>query len=326
MRLLVLGGTAFVGRAIVADALRAGHEVTLFGRGKTGADLFPEAERLIGDRETGDYGAITGAPDRRWDAAVDVSGYVPRQVGQAMDALGDRVARYLFISSRAVYADEALSPGADEDAARKRPVRDTETLDGDNYGALKVACEDDVVARYGARATLVRPGRVVGPYDNFDAFTYWVRRAALGGRVPVPGDPAQPVQVVDVRDVARLVLRLLEDGRAGAFHAVGPADPTTLGGVIQTCAEAAGSEVELVRVDVPDDELPGWPGFPLVRPHWPVSQHNPARARAAGMPATPLARTAADVLAWDRERGRPPLAEGFSAAQEARALARYARG
>ncbi|NGN65497.1 NAD-dependent epimerase/dehydratase family protein [Streptomyces sp. A7024] len=320
MRLLILGGTAFVGRAIVADALRSGHEVTLFGRGKTGNDLFPEAERLIGDRDTGDYDALRAAG--RWDAVVDVSGYVPRHVGQAMDALGDRAGRYLFISSGAVYALDGLAPDSDEDAARVPPVRDTEVVGGKTYGGLKVACEDDVTARYGERATVARPGRVAGPYDPFDAFTYWVRRAARGGRVAVPGDPAQPVQVVDVRDVGRLVVRLLEDERGGAFHAVGPAEPTTLGGLIRTCAEVAGSEVELVPVELAPEDVPGWPGFPLVRPHWPSSQRSPAKARAAGMPATPLARTAADVLAWDRERGRPPLTEGFTEEQEARVLAR----
>jgi nucleoside-diphosphate-sugar epimerase len=162
MRILVLGGTWFVGRAIVEDALHAGAEVTLFGRGKSGNDLFPGVTRLRGDRDTGDYAALRGGS---WDAVVDATGYVPRHVGQAMDALGDRVGRYLFISSGAVYRHEGLRPGSDEDAPRHAPVRDTEELDGETYGPLKVACEDDVVARYGRRATIVRPGKVAGPHD-----------------------------------------------------------------------------------------------------------------------------------------------------------------
>src|SRR6266571_4978314 len=291
MRILVLGGTAFVGRAMVEDFLRGGAEVSLFGRGKTGTGLFPEATRLRGDRDTGDYAALR---DGAWDAVVDVSGYVPRHVGQAMDALGGRAGRYLFISSHAVYRQEGLRPGSDEDAARRPPVRDTEELDEATYGPLKVACEDDVVARYGQRATIVRPGKVAGPHDWQDGLTYWVRRAASGGRVAVPGDLEQPVQVIDSRDLARLVARLIADDRPGAFHAVGPAEPVTLGGLIDACARAAGTQVE--PVPVPPDLAPR--PFPLVKTNWPSQQRSPARARAAGMPATPLEVTAADVLAW----------------------------
>ncbi len=315
MRILVLGGTWFVGRAIVEDALRSGAEVTLFGRGRSGAGLFPEVTRLRGDRDAGDYAALRRGS---WDAVVDVSGYVPRHVGQAMDALGGRAGRYLFISSHAVYRHEGLRPGAGEDAPRRAPVRDTEELDGDTYGPRKVACEDDVVARYGQRATIVRPGKVAGPHDWQDGLTYWVRRAARGGRVAVPGDPEQPVQVTDSRDLARLVVRLLADDRPGAFHAVGPAEPVTLGGLIGTCAQVAGTEVELVPVPPGLAPQP----FPLVKTNWATQQRSPARARAAGMPATPLAVTAADVLAWDRERGEPPLTRGFSPEAEQALLAR----
>lgn len=313
MRLLVLGGTSFVGRAIVEDALRTGAEVTLFGRGRTNPELFAEAPRLIGDRDTGGYTALG---EGSWDAVVDVSGYVPRHVGQAMDALGDRVGRYLFISSHAVYERAGVGPGSDENTPRRPPVRDTEELGEATYGPLKVACEDDVLARYGARATIVRPGKVAGPHDSMETFTYWVRRAARGGRVALPGDPAQPVQVVDSRDLARLVVRLLADDRPGVFHAVGPAEPTTLGGLIETCARAAGTQVEIVPV--PPDGAP--PMFPLVRPDWSTQQRSAARAREAGLPATPLEVTAADVLAWDRARGEPPLPFGYTPEQERAAL------
>lgn len=311
MRILVLGGTSFVGRAIVEDALRTGAEVTLFGRGKTGADLFPGLTRLTGDRDAGDYAALGEAS---WDAVADVSGYLPRHVGQAMNALGDRVGRYLFISSHAVYS-YGVGPGSTEDAPRRPPVRDvraTEDLDDSTYGPSKVACEDDVTARYGKRSTIVRPGKVAGPHDPSDVFTYWVRRAARGGRVALPGDPRQPVQVIDSRDLARLVVQLLADDRPGAFHAVGPAEPVTLGGLIETCAEVAGTQVEIVPVP-PETATPH---FPLIRPNWPSQQRDPGRARAAGLPATPLKVTAADTLAWDRHRGQPPLNTGFSPEQE----------
>jgi 2'-hydroxyisoflavone reductase len=318
MRILVLGGTSFVGRHIVEEARSREIDVTLFGRGRTGPELFPGVPRLIGDRDSGDYSALESG---RWDAVVDVSGYLPRHVGQSMDVLGDRVGRYLFISSHAVYLPGA-APGSDEDAPRRAPVRDTEVLDGDTYGPFKVACEDDVLARYGGRATLVRPGKVVGPHDPSGSFTYWVRRAAHGGRIALPTDPRQPVQVVDARDLARLVVHLLADDRGGAFHAVGPAEPVTLGELIEVCAGVAGTRVEVVRVDVPAEELP--PMFPLVRGDWTSQQRDAARARAAGLGATPLAVTAADVLAWDRARGEPPLSAGFTAEQEQALLARAA--
>ncbi len=314
MRLLILGGTSFVGRAIATDALHHGAEVTLFGRGRTGADLFPDTPRRLGDRETGDYAALH---EGVWDAVVDVSGYVPRHVRQAMDALGDRVGRYLFISSHAVYAQTGVGPDNDEETPRLPPERGTEELTAETYGPCKVACEDDVVSRYGARATIVRAGKVVGPHDNQETFAYWVRRAARGGRVALPGDPDQPMQVVDSRDLARLVVRLLADDRPGAFNAVGPAEPTTLAGLIRTCAGVAGSAVEIVRVAA--DAAP--PMFPLIRPVWSTQQRSAARARAAGLPCTPLAVTAADVLAWDRARGEPPLRCGLSPADEERLLA-----
>jgi nucleoside-diphosphate-sugar epimerase len=317
VRILILGGTAFVGRAIAADSLQAGAEVTLFGRGRTGPELFPGVRRLIGDRDTGDYEALRGA---EWDAVIDVSGYVPRHVGQAMAAIGGNAGRYVFISSHAVYRHEGLQPGATEDAPRREPLRDTEDLAGDNYGRLKVACEDDVVARYGNAATIVRPGKVAGPHDWQDGLTYWVRCGVRGGRVAVPADPAQPVQVIDARDLARLVVQLIADDRPGAFQAIGPADPVTLGGLILMCADVAGTQVELIRV--PADTAP--PFFPLIRPFWASQQRSGARARAAGMPATPLPVTIADVLTWDRERGQPPLDRGFTPKQEAEVLARFA--
>ncbi|MFF4987004.1 NAD-dependent epimerase/dehydratase family protein [Streptosporangium saharense] len=318
MRILVLGGTRFVGHAIVEAALRSGAEVTLFGRGRTGPGLFPHLTRLLGDRDTDDYAALR---DGTWDAVVDVSGYVPRHVAGAMDALQDRVGRYLFISSHAVYRRTGLGPGSDEDTPLRPQVRDTEERDDDTYGPLKVACENDVVARYGSRATIVRPGKVAGPHDPSDAFTYWVRRASHGGPVALPADPAQPVQIIDSRDLAHLVVRLLADERPGAFNAVGPAEPTTLGALIETCARVAGTEVEIVPV--PPDTAP--PLFPLVRPNWPTQQRSSARARAAGMPSTPLEVTVADVLTWDRDRGQPPLRAGFSPTEERALLAQQGR-
>jgi len=317
MRVLVLGGTSFVGRAIVDDLVANKHEVTLFSRGKTGADLFPELEKKKGDRDTGDYESLK---DGRWDAVVDVSGYIPRHVNQAMDAVGDRGGRYLFISTGSVYDRLRAPDGMDEDAPRLAPERDTEKITNDTYGPLKVSCEDDVTARYGDRSTIVRPGVVAGPFDPTDRFTYWVRRAARGGRVALPGRPDQPVQVVDSRDLATLVTALLANDRPGVFNAVGPAEPTTMDGLIRACAEAAGSTVEVVPVRA--DAVP--PGFPLLLPDgsWDVMFRRSAqRAHDAGMASTPLVATAAATLAWDRERGEPKLAAEITPEREAELLA-----
>lgn len=322
MRILVLGGTSFVGRAIVQEALDRGDVVTLFSRGRSGTELFPEAERRTGDRTTGDYASLTGGS---WDAVVDVSGYVPRHVQEAGAALDASVARYLFVSTGSVY-DVTRAPAVlAEDAPRLPAERDTETIDGDTYGPLKVACEDDLLERWGERATIVRPGIVAGPHDPTDRFTWWVRRAARGGRLALAGRPDQPVQVVDSTDLARLVLALLADDVAGTFNAVGPAEPTTLAGLIEICAQAAGTRVEVVPV--PQEAVE--PALPLVLPDagWDVLFRRDARrARAAGLTGTPLVETASAVLAWDRERGEPPLAVGLTAEQEQALLADAATG
>lgn len=316
MRILVLGGTSFVGRAIVEQALSDGHELTLFSRGRTGSDLFPDVERRLGDRESGDYASLL---DGSWHAVVDVSGYVPRHVAQASDALHGRADRYLFISTGSVYDRQRAGEPLTEQAPRLAPERGTEEITGETYGPLKVACEDDVLARWGQAATIVRPGIVAGPHDPTDRFTYWVRRAAEGGRVALPARPDQPVQVVDSRDLARLVVTLVADDVSGTFNAVGPAEPTTLGQLIHACAAAAGTSVEVVPVD----PAAVAPDFPLVLPDpgWDVMFRRSAEpARAHGLTATPLQQTARDVREWDQARGLPPLSVGLSGEQEAELL------
>ncbi len=308
MQVLVLGGTSFVGRAIVEDLLSKGHTPTLFSRGQTGADLFPGVTRLTGDRDAGDYASLSGGS---WQAVVDVSAYVPRHVAQAAAAIGSRGGRHLFISTGSVYDRTRGSDGMTEDSPRLAPYRESEVIDGDTYGPLKVACEDDVRALHGSSATIVRPGVVAGPYDPTDRFTYWVRRAAQGGRVAVPR-PSQPVQVVDARDLARLVTLLLEGDLPGTYNAVGPWPDVTFGELVETCAVAAGTAVEVVPVEAD-------PGFPLMLPGVDsdvMFRRSAATAHQVGMPQTPLVKTAAAVLAWDRGRGEPALAVGVTAERE----------
>ena len=317
MEILVLGGTSFVGRHVVAELLARGHKPTLFTRGVTNPDVFPEAQRRLGDRDSGDYASLDGG---HWDAVVDVSAYHPRHLNQALDAAGG-VPRYLFVSTVSVYdLTRAPEDGLDEDAPLLPEVRHTEEVTGETYGGLKVSCETDLVTRLGDRATVVRPGIVAGPYDTTDRFTYWARRGAQGGRVALPGRPDQPVQVVDARDLARLCAQLLHDDRPGTFNAVGPAVPVTLAELVTTCAEAAGTTVELVPVAPVIREK----GFPLVLDDPKgdrMFRASSTRARAVGLTATPLVQTARDTAAWDAERGAPLIDRAFTPEQEAAALA-----
>lgn len=311
----MLGGTSFVGRAMVEEALARGDELTLFSRGRTGTDLFPDVARLVGDRASGDYAALQGSD---WDAVLDVSGYVPRHVAQAADALAGSTGRYLFISTGSVYdfsGSEGVEGVVDETAPRLPAETGTEEVTGRTYGPLKVACEDEVTARYGDRATLVRPGIVAGPHDPTDRFTWWARRAARGGTVPLPARPDQPVQVVDSRDLARLVVTLLHDDRPGTYNAVGPAEPVTMAGLVEACARGTGATVRVVPVD---PALAGTvPPLVLPKPRSDVGMRRDAsRARAVGLTATPLEQTAADVVAWDRGRGEPPLSVDLPAERE----------
>jgi len=305
MDVLMLGGTSFIGRWTVEDLLARGHRPTLFTRGRTGTDLFPGVERLVGDRDSGDYAALAG---RRWDAVVDVSAYLPRNIAQAVEALGDHAGRYLFISSCAVYDHTAATDEVTEATPRVPAYRESEVIDDETYGPLKVACEDDVLAHFGERATIVRPGYVVGPYDPSDRFTYWVRVAGSGRPTVVPDRLDQPFQVVDVRDLARLITLLLEQDRGGPYNAVGPSPAVTLGEAIEVMG---GRDL----VPVPDGAL----DFPLMwpDPSWDVLfRISAAAAHEVGMPRTPLAQTVADTRAWDIGRGQPPLKTGPPEGQE----------
>lgn len=310
VKVLILGGTSFVGRTIVEDLLAHGHKPTLFNRGLTGTDLFPGVERLLGDRDSGHYEALTG---RSWDAVIDVCGYVPRHVEQALSALEDRFGRYVFISTGMVYDHQAVTGQIAESSPRLPPHQGPELVDDESYGPLKVACEDALSAQLGERLSIVRPGWVVGPHEKAELLTYWVRRAAGARPIAVPDRLDRPVQVIDVRDLARLVVLLVEQDQPGAFNAVGPSPGVSFLELVKTCGDA-----ELVPV--PQGEL----DFPLLFPDpaWDVMLRiSPAAALAAGMPRTPLVRTVADTRAWDHDRGEPPLAIGLSEEEERTALA-----
>ena len=332
MRLLILGGTEFVGRHLAQTASTAGHDVTLFNRGSK-PDVLPDLPRIHGDRD----GGLAGLRGEAFDAVLDVNGYLPRLVRDAATLLQPRVGRYLFISTISVYA-ELAAPHLGEDAplgVLDDPT--TESIEGGTYGPLKAACERVVAEVFGKeRATLVRPGLVVGSYDPTDRFTYWVRRMWRGGDVLAPGTPDDPLQWVDVRDLARFVVRLVEDGTSGVFNAVRPADSVTMGELLVTAGTAArlaraGSGDYAYNLTWVDEEFLQEAGVRpwAALPAWlPSGENNlirvsSQRAAAAGLDTRPVLDTVADVLAWDRQRGSPPLKAGLEAEREAELLAQW---
>ena len=228
MRLLVLGGTKFLGRAAVETALSRGHEVTLFNRGETNPELFSEAEELRGDRD----GGLSALEGREWDAVIDPSGYVPRVVRASADLLRGSVGHYVFVSSGSVYA-EPYAPGYDEtaptveleDPASEEVLRD--------YGALKAACEEVVREVFPDAHTNVRAGLIVGPHDGSGRFTYWPLRASLGGDVLAPSPPERLTQFIDVRDLGAWMVRACERGASGTFNATG--ESISLGSALEAC-------------------------------------------------------------------------------------------
>ena len=294
MRVLVLGGTQFLGRHVVESAVAAGHTVTLFNRGQTRPELFPGVEKLRGDRD-GDTSALAG---RSFDAVVDTSGYLPRVVGATLGALGD-VGHYTFVSSISVYAD--LSTPAGEEAPKAELEEPTEEFRGPAYGALKALCEQVVLERF-PDAFVPRPGLIVGPWDPTGRFTYWPQRFLDPGPVLAPAPDDAPAQVIDVRDLAAWIVDSAERGRAGMFNAVAPS--TTRADVLETCRLAAGSDAEVVWVD-PDfltgHEVGEWMELPLWLhdPGYAAMLSTPVeRALAAGLTHRPLVETVAATLEW----------------------------
>ncbi|MBZ0277411.1 MAG: SDR family oxidoreductase [Anaerolineae bacterium] len=303
MRVLILGGTKFLGRHIVEAALARGHEVTLFNRGNTNADLFPEVEKLRGDRD-GNLSALQG---RRWDVAIDPSGYVPRIVRASVDMLANQVEHYTFISSISVYADTTLY-GMDE-SAPLNTLQDemVEEITGQTYGGLKVLCERAAEAIMPGRVLHVRSGLIVGPNDPTDRFTYWPVRVAMGGEILAPSAPEMNIQIIDVRDQADWIIRMAEARQAGVYNVTGPASPLTIGQLLETCREISGSDTTFTWV--PDDFLLEHDVTPFVElPLWVPKTYNGfqsiniQKALDAGLRFRPLEDTVRDTLAWNARR------------------------
>ena len=325
MKLLILGGTAFVGRHIVHAALARGHAVTVFHRGKTNVDQWPEVEKLRGDRD-GDLAALRG---RTWDGVIDTSAYTPRVAAQSAQLLAESVCHYAFVSTVSVYADFSR-PGITERAPRAvMPDDDLETVRPETYGALKARAERAVAEHFPGKTLIVRPGIIVGPYDYTGRFGYWPRRIAQGGDVLAPGAPSHPLQVIDARDLAAWMIARVEVADAGLYNATGPAEPLGWGAFLHECIRVTGAEVRLHWVadkrladaGVNDGDLPLWaPATPRTAGFHAVSN---AKAVAAGLTFRPLADSIAAAL--EAADGKAPHGKvGASRYREAHLLRRLA--
>jgi 2'-hydroxyisoflavone reductase len=297
MRILIIGGTRFVGRHITQAALAAGHEVALVHRGQSGADLFPLAQHLQADRNE-DLSVLSGT---RWDATIDVSAYLPRQVTDLARALDGNGGQYVYISSVSVYEPPAHPEYSEDSPVQTLPPGQVpDVIDEKTYGPLKVLCERAAVEQFGSGTLVIRPTYVIGPYDHSGRFTYWVQRIARGGEVLAPGRPDSPIQLIDGRDQAAFIVSSVGAGLAGTFHTVGPSMPFSR--MLEQIAETlAPADTRLTWVDPQFLLDEGQTGSSL--PLWYagdeqdalINTASPAAAVNAGLVLRPLAQTILDV-------------------------------
>jgi 2'-hydroxyisoflavone reductase len=327
--LLILGGTGFLGPHLTTAALAHGWKVTHFNRGKRDADGVEGVETLHGDRK----GQLDALRDRRWDAVVDNTGYIPKFVKQSAELLAPNTGYCLFISSISAYASFA-APNDEKSPTGTLANIDEEKITGETYGPMKALCEDYTMKAYAGRASVVRPGYIVGPLDPTDRFTYWPVRAARGGEMLAPGTPQDPVQVIDARDLTAWMLRLVEQRSTGYYNAVTRPREYSIGDLVRASLDASpasGTKVTWVPEDflasqwkAEEVDLPPW--SPMSGASAGASLTSSERAHAAGLTTRPLVDTVRDTLQWFRtlpaER-QAKLKAGLDPAVEATTLAAW---
>ncbi len=347
LRILVLGGTSFLGPAVVDCALVRGHSVTLFNRGRTNPQLYPDLEKLVGDRD-GDLAALEG---RDWDVVVDTSAYYPKAVDDTAGLLKERVKQYIFVSTISVYADfsqrglhegSAVGTVTAEEVAAVDSVR---KVTGENYGPLKALCEQAAEKAMPGRTCVVRPGLIVGPMDPTGRFTYWPVRVQRGGEVLAPDAPDVPTQVIDVRDLGEWIVQCAERNVAGIYNATSPAGELTIGEMLDACKDVSGSDASFTWIDrafLSEQGVEAWSQLPVWVPLEGTDAGHPFinvdRALAAGLVYRPIRETVRGTLDWwaalpdtDKDRflySRADKSAGLSAARETELLAAWhaARG
>jgi 2'-hydroxyisoflavone reductase len=317
VRLLVLGGPRFLGRGLADAALAGGHELTFFNRGRTNAELYPEVERIVGDRSEG-LGVLAG---REWDAVIDTCGYLPSVVRASAEALSGS-GLYCFVSSISVYADFSVPASEESPVAELGDLPDDE-ITGETYGPLKALCEEAVRDVVGDRTLVVRPGLIVGPHDPTGRFTYWPHRVARGGEVLAPGPPERPTQVIDVRDLADWTVALCERGASGTYNATHPG--VSFAELLETCRDVTGTDASTTWVTdafLLEEgvgqwmELPLWLADPALAA---ADRVDVGRALAAGLTFRPLAETVQGTL----ELATTVEGVGLTAEREAGLLAAW---
>ena len=325
MKILLLGGPKFLGRHLIETILQRGHELTLFNRGQTNPELFPQVEKLLGNRD-GDLEALQG---KSWDAVIDTCGYLPRVVQASAELLKNSASHYTFISSISVYAN-FRNAGMDESAALGHLADESaEEINGETYGPLKALCEQRVEEAFPGRVLQVRAGLIVGPFDPTDRFTYWPVRVAGGGEVLAPGQPGTAVQFIDVRDLADWIVGMSENHKCGAYNATGPAKPLSMASLLEACREVSGSAATFTWASAdflseqkaaPWSELPLW--IPETDPDSAgFSTVDCTKALGDGLRFRPLKDTIQATLSWAQNRAEDwNWRAGLSPAREAELL------
>ncbi len=328
LKILILGGTAFLGPAIVNDALARGHEITLFNRGRTNPHLYPDLEKIVGDRKIS-HDALKG---RQWDVVIDTSGYYPRVVREAAAALAGNVGQYIFISTISVYGDFSIKGLNEKSAVAKLADETTEEVTAETYGGLKALCEQAAEKAMPGRTCNIRPGLIVGPLDRSDRFTYWPVRIARGGEVLVPDRPETVTQVIDVRDLAEYVVRCAERQTNGVFNCTSPSGELTMGEIFTACKDVSGSDATFTYADgdwLEEQGVHSWSDMPVWSPLEGAEAGHPfidvTRALNTGLVFRPITETVRDTLDWwatvPQERKESPMRSGLTAEREAEVLA-----
>ncbi|HYK75088.1 MAG TPA: NAD-dependent epimerase/dehydratase family protein [Pseudoneobacillus sp.] len=338
MKILIIGGTRFLGRFLVEEGQKRNHEITLFNRG-TNKDVFPNVEQVFGDRnQVQDLEQLKG---RKWDAVIDTCGYLPQTLDKSIQVIGELVEQYVFISTISVYKDfskKNYNEDAESLTMSKEEV-DEITKGSDapvmsHYGELKSLCEQALLNSVPSKSLIIRPGLIVGPYDNSDRFTYWVKRINEGGKVLAPGNPDRMVQYIDVRDLAKWTIQMVEKKKTGVFNATGIDKKLTMNSLLQGIVRGIDSDAELVWAKddfLLENEVGPWMEMPLWIPEGkPLSDGkdmsgmlsaNTERAVSEGLSFRTVEETASDTLKWYQEvRGSVEMRAGMVKEKESQLL------